>query len=67
MQKQKKSLIFQVWLVTTLLTLQLLSNIIKAGAHDSYVLSKMSFVTAGVSQLLSCAGDFRKILVIRDM
>ena len=40
---------------------------IKAGAHESYVLSKMSFVTIGVSQLLSCAGDFGKILVIHDM
>ena len=30
---------------------------IKAGAHESYVLRKMSLVTIGLSQLLSCAGE----------
>ena len=30
----------------------------KAEAHERYVLSKISFVTIGLSQLLSCAGDF---------
>ena len=30
---------------------------LKAGAHESYVLRKMSFVTIGLSQLLSFAGN----------
>ena len=32
----------------------------KAGAHESYVLSKKSFVTICLSKLLSCAGDLSK-------
>ena len=31
--------------------------LIKVGAHESYVLSKMSSVSIGLSQLLWCASD----------
>ena len=32
----------------------------ETGAHESYELSKMSFVSICLSQLLSCAGELSK-------